>query len=1662
MAEAARTFRVFVSSTFKDLEAERNILQEQVFPYLKELCRSRGHRFQDIDLRWGVSEEASLDQQALNICLGEIKRCREITPRPNFIVLLGNRYGWLAPPPQIPADQFVQIRDNVPPGDQDELGSWYAKDDNADPPEYYLRPREKGGPYERYEGWEPVEQRLHGILARGVRGTPLEADPRFSASATEQEILAGAVRIGGPEEHAFAFIRELQPPYPDPTKALKGDPILEFLDPDQAWPEQREETPLGKLKAKLEAELPVQTYRARWDAQAQRPATDHLDDLAWDVREALEWAILDEIDHPSPPVRRSTEPDRIQAHDALDADGQAHRDFAEERCQIFVGREDSLAAIARYLTGSDPRPLVISGEGGTGKSALLAEALRRAQRDHLGSELMYRFIGTTPGSSDGRSLLDGLCRELARRGYGEGESSVPADYQELFADFRTRLGAVGTRQPLILFLDSLDQLSASQGARGLAWLPTPVPDGVRMVVSTRPGDTLETMARRGVPVEEPGPMRQADGEELLRRWLKTASRSLEPQGYQERAVLAKFQASGGNPLYLRLAFEQARRWKRDQAPEDLATGVEGIIAGNTYGWLAEQDNHGEVLVSHALGYLAASRRGLGEDELLDLLSCDVEVYRWFLRGTYHLPPDVVKAAARYGQGEDSQRARRWLLELKDDDARQSELDEFLAALLPARDGVRLPVVLWSRLFADLRPYLSERSAEGATLIAFYHRELEQVAHRAYLTGDEYACHLRLAGYFRRQADPGDDHTWTGASVRGLSELPYHLTQGAGTDHERWQDLLDTLTDFRFLERKAAEVGVVNRFRRVRIERGPRISHGKDERTVHTGVFSLQDDYELALAKLGGGSTTRKPLIVTGVNLGQGPVIRCPWCNQGSPFQEDWRGSDIACPNRDCNGPLHVNTFLVGEVAPRAALAMTAQTTPSTETNDRQTTLEAFARALRRELYTLAEWPELTWQQLYNRLQWEGDAVIERLADVRRRRSRPGGRPWMHRYSRLRESGALVRILTGHTAFVAGCAVSPDGSWIVSAGEDHTLKIWDSDTGGERTTLTGHTALVNGCAVSHDGAIVVSAGGDSTLKIWDVATGTEQATLIGHSNQVNACALSPDGTWIVSASDDRTLKIWDIATESERATLRGHTDLVRGCAISPDGTWIVSCSNDRTLRIWDAATGALRTTLIGHADEVRGCAVSPDGAWIVSASRDRTLKIWDVASGAERATLDGHTDQAHGCAVSPDGTWIVSASRDHSLKIWDTVTGAELSTLTGHTGYVVGCAVSPDGAWIVSAATDHALNIWDTAIDGQRNVATGHKSAVYGCAVSPDGSWIVSSSWDRTLKIWDAASGCERRTLTGHVGVVRGCAVSPDSAWIVSASHDRTLSIWDAATGAERAALTGHTDSVRGCAISPDGTWIASASNDRTLKIWDAASGAERAALTGHTDSVSGCAISPDGAWIVSASRDGTLKIWDAASGAERAALTRHSYGVSACAMSPDGTWIVSASGNELKIWDVATGRERTTLTGHTEWVNSCAVSPDGAWIVSAGSDHTIRIWDAATGAERAVLVLPGAAYAVAFHPFAPMVACGDRGGNVHLAQLVGIDLGPLVTTAAMCRHDLTVRCPACRAVFSIDRDRIGTETECPASVCATPLRVNPFVFQPLPSHVGLRRWFGRR
>ena len=93
MPDTERTFRVFVSSTFEDLKDERDALQRFAFPHLAAVCESLGASFQAIDLRWGVRDEAAANQKTMEICLAEIARCQRTGIKPNFVILLGERYG---------------------------------------------------------------------------------------------------------------------------------------------------------------------------------------------------------------------------------------------------------------------------------------------------------------------------------------------------------------------------------------------------------------------------------------------------------------------------------------------------------------------------------------------------------------------------------------------------------------------------------------------------------------------------------------------------------------------------------------------------------------------------------------------------------------------------------------------------------------------------------------------------------------------------------------------------------------------------------------------------------------------------------------------------------------------------------------------------------------------------------------------------------------------------------------------------------------------------------------------------------------------------------------------------------------------------------------------------------------------------------------------------------------------------------------------------------------------------------------------------------------------------------------------------------------------------------------------------------------------------------
>ena len=102
-----REIRVFLSSTFRDMEAERTYLMKEVFPKVRVACHARRVGFTEIDLRWGVTEEESKNGATVEVCLQEIDRCRDFPPF--FIGFLGERYGWIPT-----ADKLAVYWDNHP------------------------------------------------------------------------------------------------------------------------------------------------------------------------------------------------------------------------------------------------------------------------------------------------------------------------------------------------------------------------------------------------------------------------------------------------------------------------------------------------------------------------------------------------------------------------------------------------------------------------------------------------------------------------------------------------------------------------------------------------------------------------------------------------------------------------------------------------------------------------------------------------------------------------------------------------------------------------------------------------------------------------------------------------------------------------------------------------------------------------------------------------------------------------------------------------------------------------------------------------------------------------------------------------------------------------------------------------------------------------------------------------------------------------------------------------------------------------------------------------------------------------------------------------------------------------------------------------------------
>src|SRR5262249_55399022 len=140
-----------------------------------------------------------------------------------------------------------------------------------------------------------------------------------------------------------------------------------------------------------------------------------------------------------------------------------------------------------------------------------------------------------------------------------------------------------------------------------------------------PADAMAALLAMTVP----------EGAELLDRWLAGGRRCLRPA--QRARVLERFSRSG-LPLHLKLLFEQAQRWYSFTPIEESLAGASVHEAiRDLFAQLAEA--HGPELVQRSLSLLAASRDGLSEDEILEILADDPRVIHEF-RSRFPKSPDL--------------------------------------------------------------------------------------------------------------------------------------------------------------------------------------------------------------------------------------------------------------------------------------------------------------------------------------------------------------------------------------------------------------------------------------------------------------------------------------------------------------------------------------------------------------------------------------------------------------------------------------------------------------------------------------------------------------------------------------------------------------------------------------------------------------------------------------------------------------------------------------------------------------------------------------------------------------------------------------------------------------------------------------------------------------
>lgn len=294
----------------------------------------------------------------------------------------------------------------------------------------------------------------------------------------------------------------------------------------------------------------------------------------------------------------------------------------------------------------------------------------------------------------------------------------------------------------------------------------------------------------------------------------------------------------------------------------------------------------------------------------------------------------------------------------------------------------------------------------------------------------------------------------------------------------------------------------------------------------------------------------------------------------------------------------------------------------------------------------------------------------------------------------------VRTYRGYTNGIRAVAFLSDDR-VIGGGDRGELSVWDTE-GTRRATLPFHQGRIWSVAVDLQHARIASASDDHTIRLWNTETGQCLTTLTGHNNWVRTVAFSSHGRFLVSGGDDCTIRVWNTASGFCRRVLKPSDAWIRTVEFDPTNSrYLISGGDDQVVRRWDIKE-EISSPLAQHDHRICSVAYSPDGTMVASGSDDATVILYDMKSSQIVYRFANADLGIKAVAFSPDGRYLAAGGDDQLLYLWDLQASnpeeqcvvLRPTDYRGLSGGIRSVAFSPNGRYVISGGLDEMIRIGD--------------------------------------------------------------------------------------------------------------------------------------------------------------------------------------------------------------------------------------------------------------------------------------------------------------------------------------------------------------------------------